>query len=80
MISMGNGFVGWAEVHIPSGIAAILCSMIPIWVILINLFISAEDRPTMPIVFGFLVGLFGIVLILVKISVILLLPSTYLES
>ncbi|MEQ9592642.1 MAG: EamA family transporter [Cyclobacteriaceae bacterium] len=63
MISMGNGFVGWAEVHIPSGIAAILCSMIPIWVILINLFISAEDRPTMPIVFGFLVGLFGIVLI-----------------
>src|SRR5687768_12792944 len=27
MISLGNGLVAWAEMHIPSGVAAILCSL-----------------------------------------------------
>lgn len=63
MISMGNGLVGWGEVNIPSGIAAVICSMIPIWVILINLAISRDEKPTFPIFLGFAIGLSGIILI-----------------
>jgi len=63
MISLGNGLVAWAEMHIPSGIAAIICSLMPMVVILINLAINREERPTVPIILGVLIGLTGIVMI-----------------
>lgn len=63
MITLGNGLVGWAEVYVPSGVAAIICSMVPIWVILINLIVAKEEKPTIPIVIGLGVGLAGILLI-----------------
>ena len=63
MISLGNGLVAWAEVLIPSGVAAILCSLMPMVVILINLGINREERPTVPIFSGVLLGLVGIMLI-----------------
>lgn len=63
MITMGNGLVGWAEVHVSSGVAAIICSMVPIWVIIINLVIAKEEKPTFPIIMGMAIGLSGIILI-----------------
>ena len=63
MISLGNGLVAWAELHIPSGIAAIICSLMPVMVILINLSINREERPTIPIFLGVLIGMAGIVMI-----------------
>ncbi|MEJ7643616.1 MAG: EamA family transporter [Chryseolinea sp.] len=63
MISLGNGLVAYAEVFIPSGVAAILCSLMPVMVILINLAINRDERPTVPIFIGLFVGLLGIVMI-----------------
>lgn len=63
MISMGNGLVAYAEVNIPSGVAAILCSLMPMMVILVNVTVNREEKPTIPIIFGVLVGLIGIVMI-----------------
>lgn len=63
MISLGNGLVAWAEVHIPSGVAAVICSLMPVVVILINLMISKDERPTLPIMLGVAIGLAGIMLI-----------------
>jgi len=63
MISMGNGLVAWAEVYVPSGVAAIICSLMPMMVILVNLAVNREEKPTVPIVVGVLVGLVGIILI-----------------
>jgi drug/metabolite transporter (DMT)-like permease len=63
LISMGNGLVAWAELHIPSGIAAIICSLMPLVVILINLTINREERPTFPIVVGTILGFTGIMMI-----------------
>jgi drug/metabolite transporter (DMT)-like permease len=62
LISLGNGLVGWAEVHIPSGLAAIICSMVPMVVILINLS-NATDKPTWIMVVGTILGFGGILLI-----------------
>lgn len=63
MITIGNGLVAWAEITVPSGIAAILCSLMPIVVILINVSINREERPNALIIFGVLIGLIGIVMI-----------------
>lgn len=63
MISLGNGLVAWSEMHIPSGVAAIICSLMPVMVILINLTINKDERPTVPIIIGLAIGLIGIVMI-----------------
>jgi len=55
--------VAWAEVNIPSGIAAIICSMMPMWVILINLTINKDEKPTVPILLGVAIGFAGIIMI-----------------
>ena len=62
MISMGNGLVAWAEMHIPSGVAAIICSLMPVLVILINVAIHRDEKPTIPIIAGVTLGLAGIVI------------------
>jgi drug/metabolite transporter (DMT)-like permease len=63
MISMGNGLVAWAEMHIPSGIAAIICSLMPVMVILINVMIDKNEKPNVPIILGLAIGLIGIIMI-----------------
>lgn len=63
MITLGNGFVGYGEVYVSSGLAAIICSMMPIWVILINLKVSEDEKPTVPVIVGLIIGLSGILLI-----------------
>src|SRR5688572_7173303 len=63
MLTLGNGLVAWAEMHIPSGIAAIICSLMPVVVILMNVVIAKDEKPNLPIVLGVMLGLFGIVMI-----------------
>jgi drug/metabolite transporter (DMT)-like permease len=63
MITCGNGFVSWAEVTVPSGLAAIICSTMPVLVILINIGINRHEFPNLQIVLGSFVGLGGIVLV-----------------
>lgn len=63
MITLGNGLVAWAEMHIPSGIAAIICSLMPVLVILINVSVNREEKPTVPIMLGVAIGLAGIIMI-----------------
>ena len=63
MISMGNGLVAWAEMYVPSGVAAIICSLMPMIVIVLNLAVNREERPTFPILAGVLIGLVGIIMI-----------------
>jgi drug/metabolite transporter (DMT)-like permease len=63
LITLGNGLVAWAEVHIPSGVAAIICSLMPVVVILINVSLNPDEKPTVPILLGVGIGLAGIVMI-----------------
>jgi drug/metabolite transporter (DMT)-like permease len=63
MITLGNGLVAWAEVTIPSGVAAIICTLMPMWVILTNLVINSEEKITVPIAIGSILGLGGVLMI-----------------
>lgn len=64
MIALGNGVIGWCERYIPSGLAALIVSVIPVFVVLIN-YVSGTDRrvPHLFIVLGLLLGCLGIGLI-----------------
>ncbi len=63
MITLSNGLVSWAEVFVDSGIAAIICSLMPVLVIIINLSINRSELPNITILIGVLIGLLGIVMI-----------------
>jgi drug/metabolite transporter (DMT)-like permease len=64
MLALGNGTIGWAEKYIPSGLAALIVSIMPIYVVMIN-FITGKGKGTLngKIIFGLLLGCAGIVLI-----------------
>lgn len=63
MITLGISIVGWAEVYISSGVAAIICSMMPIWTILINVTVTKDEKPNWLIILGLATGLSGVLLI-----------------
>ncbi len=63
MITLGISVVGWAETYISSGLAAIICSVMPIWTILINFTLNRNEKPNLLIAIGLLAGLAGIVFI-----------------
>jgi len=79
MCTLGVSVVGWAEVNVSSGLAAIICSMIPGWIIVVNLFMNKEERPTLMILLGFLIGLMGIFLIF-KENLVQLYKPEYFKS
>jgi len=63
LITCGNGLVSWAEVFVPSGLAAIICSTMPVMVILINLTVNRAEVPNWIIALGVVIGLSGIMLV-----------------
>lgn len=64
MIALGNGIIGWSERYIPSGLAAMIVSILPVYVVLINMVSGIEKvRPNLKIIIGLLLGCAGIVLI-----------------
>ena len=63
LITMGNGLVSWGEKYIPSGVAALICSLMPICAVVINLVISKKDKLHITIIAGMLLGLAGVMLI-----------------
>lgn len=62
LLGFSIGVLALAERFVPTGIAALLIAIVPVWVILLRL--ATGERPRLPTVAGVLVGLIGIVLIL----------------
>jgi drug/metabolite transporter (DMT)-like permease len=50
-------------ISISSGVAAIVCSMMPIWTVLINVLFTKDEKPNWLIVLGLAMGLAGIIMI-----------------
>src|SRR5215216_3927518 len=60
----GNGFVAWAEQTIPSGIAALMISTSPFWLVLFESLRTGGAKPTWQSIVGLIIG-FGGVFILI---------------
>jgi drug/metabolite transporter (DMT)-like permease len=56
----GNGSLVWAEQRVPSGLAAILLAMIPLWMVLLDSFRKNGPKLTIHVAGGLVIGLTGI--------------------
>ena len=63
MIGIGNGCLVWAQQFIPSGIAAVLVSVIPFWMIGVEALMPGGERIRWRQVMGLLLGFGGIFLL-----------------
>ncbi len=59
----GNGLVSFAELHIASGIAALILGTVPLWLVLIEAIRPGGVRPTPLAILGLLIGFGGIYLL-----------------
>lgn len=59
----GNGAVCWAETRVPSGLAALLVAMIPIWIVLFDWMRRGGTRPTAAVLTGVVAGFLGVALL-----------------
>jgi drug/metabolite transporter (DMT)-like permease len=59
----GNGMVVWAEQYVPSGFAALLVGMTPLWLVILEV-IFYRRRPSLPVLAGVLIGLAGMVVLI----------------
>lgn len=62
MITVGNGLVSWGEKYIPSGVAALICAMMPVFGVMINLGINKKEKVNWLIAVGMALGFFGVAL------------------
>src|SRR5687768_9850799 len=59
----GNGAVVWAQQRLPSGIAALLVAIVPLWVVVLEWLRPPHKRPRALTLAGVTVGLLGLVLL-----------------
>jgi drug/metabolite transporter (DMT)-like permease len=63
LLTGGNVGVAWAEVYIPSGLAALIVAVVPIWVAIIEAWILKSDRLSRKGILGLLLGTSGLVIL-----------------
>lgn len=60
MLCLGNGAVSWAEQRVPSGLAALLVAVVPLWMVLLDWLRPRGSRPRVLVIAGVVVGLVGL--------------------
>lgn len=58
----GNGGVTWAEKYVPTGLAALMVSTEPLWVVILN-WLLTRQRPTSRVLLGVLIGFAGVAML-----------------
>ena len=59
----GNGAVVWAEQFVPSGLTALLVSILPFWLVIIEWVRPPHKKPSWPVVIGLVLGFIGIIVL-----------------
>ena len=60
----GNGLVAWAEQTVPSGIAALLITTSPFWLVLFESMRAGGTKPTWQAILGLIVGFAGVFILI----------------
>jgi drug/metabolite transporter (DMT)-like permease len=63
LLLFGNGGVAWAEQRIDSGLAALLISTEPLWIVLLVWLQTGRNRPNPRVIAGLALGFVGLVLL-----------------
>ena len=62
MLFGGNGAVVWAEQYVASGLVALLVGTLPLWMVILD-WLAGGERPTLFLMCGIAMGMFGIALL-----------------
>ena len=65
MIFIGHGSLAWAEQFVSSGFAALLCSVIPVWMVVLSWVQLRTNKPDKLTVTGIILGITGVTLLTV---------------
>lgn len=65
----GNGFVAWAEQFIASGLAALLVSLLPLWLISLDWLWAKGPPPTVRGCIGITMGIIGVIVLLDPVQI-----------
>jgi drug/metabolite transporter (DMT)-like permease len=60
----GNGAVVWAEQYVPSGLTALLVSILPFWLVIIEWVRPPRRRPKAAVLVGLVLGFVGIIVLI----------------
>lgn len=60
MLCCGNGAVAWAEQRLPSGFAALIVAVVPLWMVLLDWLRPRGVRPSAATLVGVIAGLAGL--------------------
>ena len=60
----GNGAVVWAEQYVPSGLTALLVSILPFWLVIIEWVRPPRRRPSGLVLVGLVLGFVGIIVLI----------------
>src|SRR5690606_13751139 len=60
LITVGNGLVTWGEKYIPSGVAALICSLMPMIAVIVNLLSAKKEKINSFILIGMIIGFAGV--------------------
>jgi drug/metabolite transporter (DMT)-like permease len=63
LLLVGNGGVVWAEQHVDSGLAALLISTEPLWIVILVWLRTGRKRPDWRVVTGLVLGFMGLMLL-----------------
>ncbi|HEX8410390.1 MAG TPA: EamA family transporter [Thermoanaerobaculia bacterium] len=63
LVGVGNLAVVWAELYVPSGIAALLVATAPFWMAIIEMFRRAGERVSLQAGIGMAIGFLGVALL-----------------
>lgn len=63
LLCVGNGGVCWAELTVPSGVAALLVAMVTLWMVIVDWLRPGGHRPSSRVFVGILLGFAGLTLL-----------------
>jgi drug/metabolite transporter (DMT)-like permease len=63
LLCVGNGGVCWAELTVPSGVAALLVAMVTLWMVLVDWWRPGGHRPSSRVFIGIILGFAGLTLL-----------------
>src|SRR3954451_17192869 len=64
LLSVSNVLLAWAEQVVPTGLAALIVAITPLWFLVIDAFMFRGDRPSMKGYLGLALGIAGIAVLL----------------
>ncbi len=64
LLSIANVLLGWAEIYVPTGLAALIVAVVPLWFLVIDTWLMKGDHLSRRGLVGVVLGIAGLVILL----------------